>query len=32
VGGLLVLVGAGVLVFIGAILKASREAKTVPGD
>jgi amino acid transporter len=32
VGGLFVLVGAGVLVFIGAIVKASREAKTVPAD
>jgi amino acid transporter len=31
-GGLFVLVGAGVLVFIGAILKASREAKIVPAD
>jgi amino acid transporter len=32
VGGLIVLVGAGVFVFIGATLKASREAKTVPAD
>lgn len=32
VGGMIVLVGAGVVVFIGAIFKARREAKPVPGD
>jgi amino acid transporter len=32
VGGMLVLVGAGVVVFVGAILKARREAIAVPAD
>ena len=32
VGGMIVLVGAGVAVFVGAIIKASREAKAVPAD
>jgi len=32
IGGMLVLVGAGVVVFIGAILKARREVNPVPAD
>ena len=32
VGGMIVLVGAGVVVFIGAILKARREAKLAPAN
>ena len=32
VGGMFVLVGAGVVVFVGARLKARREPETVPAD
>ncbi|MGC1463676.1 MAG: APC family permease [Terracidiphilus sp.] len=32
VGGMFVLVGAGIVVFIGAILKSRREARLVPAD